>query len=274
MQWTALDSGLPLSAHYALKKKNYTCPECFSPVRLRSGPHRRAHFYHLFHISTCKQRKKTLEHLNLQHFLLSSFPHGEAQMERLFPSIKRIADIAWEPRRLIFEIQCSPITLSEAQERCEDYGSIGYDVIWILHDKRFNRRRLSAAEAFLRTRTCYFSNMHTSGKGMVYDQFEVLKGHCRLFKGEPLRIDPSLVQTVVHPSSFEAPLSIQNRAQKWRWRIEGDLLSRLIKGEKMAEKFLNIEERLLHSRSKKRLSLKALLKACYFHFFEKLMRSL
>ena len=49
----------------------------------------------------------------------------------------------------MFEIQCSPITAREIEERNSDYQSLGYQVIWILHDSLYNKGRLTAAEYFL-----------------------------------------------------------------------------------------------------------------------------
>jgi len=184
MQLYALDDNSPILATEALKQKNYQCPECLSPVRLRGGPHRQFHFYHVRSHPSCRQHQKSLAHLQLQLHLKSLIP--SSSLEKPFPHISRIADVAWEEKRLVFEIQCSPIPLSEAQSRCEDYARAGYTAVWILHDRRFNKKNLSAAESFLRARSCYFAQTT-----QIYDQFEILQGSRRVFRGPQLPVDPT-----------------------------------------------------------------------------------
>lgn len=184
MQLYALDDHSPILAAEALKQKNYQCPECLSVVRLRGGPHRQFHFYHIRSRPSCRQHQKSLAHLQLQLHLKSLIP--SSSLEKPFPQISRIADVAWEEKRIVFEIQCSSISLSEAQSRSEDYARAGYTAIWILHDKRFNKKNLSAAENFLRTRGCYFAK-----EALIYDQFDVLQGSRRVFRGPELPIDPT-----------------------------------------------------------------------------------
>ncbi len=122
-------------------------------------------------------------HLRIQKQIQALLPPNEAFLERRFPQIGRIADLVWEPRKLIFEVQCSPITLKEVKQRKKDYESCGYRLIWILHDKRFNRRWPTPAEIFLREGACYFTNgTH------FYDQEEIIKGRQRTMRGTPLPI--------------------------------------------------------------------------------------
>ncbi|MEM8728221.1 MAG: competence protein CoiA family protein, partial [Chlamydiota bacterium] len=64
-------------------------------------------------------------------------------LEKSFPEIHRIADVVYPPKKIIYEIQYSPITLKEVQQRNRDYATLGYTVIWILHDRHFNRKILS-----------------------------------------------------------------------------------------------------------------------------------
>lgn len=189
VQYYALEKEAPILAINAKKGIIYSCPECHHPIRLRSGPHRQPHFYHLARHSQCRQNQKSLLHLQVQNIISSLLPKTEASLEKSFPIIHRIADVAWEKRGMIFEIQCSPISLEEASNRCKDYESIGLQLIWILHDKRFNRRKLSAAEHFLRSRHCYFTNINEKGEGEIYDQEEICKGYKRVFKGAKHSID-------------------------------------------------------------------------------------
>jgi competence protein CoiA len=273
MQWIALDENRqPITACRALKQQRYTCPECSSFVQLRSGPHRQAHFYHLRAMSTCAQHQKTEEHLGLQLLLASRIPETEAQIERAFPEIGRIADIAWETRKLVFEVQCSPISLHEVQTRCQDYRSIGWDIVWILSDKRFNKTRLSAAEAFLRQQTSYYS--HWDEKSL-YDQCEILHHFHRIYKGPRFPINP--IEIAAHtPQNTPActlPSSLQQRWDSWKWRADKDILSQIsFKEPGWIATFRELEKRIqLQKAACQRLPWGTLLKQLYIKSFKKVM---
>jgi competence protein CoiA len=91
------------------------------------------------------------------------------KLEEPFPAICRIADCACHERKLILEIQCSPISAFEVKSRISDYNSKGYQVIWILHDREFKKRRLSAAEVFLKRHGLFFyTDMNPEGFGHFY----------------------------------------------------------------------------------------------------------
>lgn len=250
MQLFALDKTTPILASRAERNKEYICPECLMPVRVRGGPSRQTHFYHLSLSKQCRQHQKSQEHLQLQLKLLDLIGL-DAQIECPFPAIRRIADLAWHAKKLIFEVQCSPISLEEVQNRVLDYRSTGYDVIWILHDKRFNQKNLSAAERFLRETPCYFTDIDKAGYGIIYDQFEVLKDHQRLFKGPPLILSSDLFPH--HPPSIALldtalPQSVSSRFTQWKSYIQGDLLDRLLKEEHLShsvKKMLSIESQFL-----------------------------
>lgn len=185
MQFYALDGQNLIRIAEAKKGRDYFCPECHAPVRARGGLHRQDHFYHPRAPLHCRQAGKTLAHLQIQEFLRRLFPPDEIAIERPFPEINRIADAVWEKEKLVFEVQCSGISLTEAKERCHDYERAGYFPIWILYDKKFNKRRLTEAELYLRGRACYFSK----GAGSIYDQTEILSGAIRKSKGVPFAID-------------------------------------------------------------------------------------
>ena len=272
MQWVALENEISVFASHAHKQHDYLCPECRSILRVRSGPHRQTHFYHLRSVPECRQHKKSQEHLLLQLFLFNSIPPEEAHVERPFPDIKRIADVAWEAKKMIFEIQYSPISLQEASARCADYRSIGYEVMWILHDKRFNRWRMTASEAYLRKQPCYFSNMDKMGKGIIYDQFEVLKHHRRLHKGTPLKVHPILIHPHLAPAPAELPPSLLERWNSWKIRVEGDLLSRISHSESLWIKTLHaIENKLLAPPREIKPSWQALLKNYCMKLLDRLL---
>lgn len=176
-------------ARNASRQLDYFCPECSAIVRLRGGLHRQNHFYHLQTVENCRQSGKSIEHLNVQLFFLSILPAGECDLEKRFPEISRIADVFWINKKIVFEIQCSPISRQEVQERNQDYHRLGFEVIWILHDKRYNQKRLTAAEDFLHYRPHYFTNIDENGAGIIYDQFSILEKGFRTNCMPPLPVD-------------------------------------------------------------------------------------
>ena len=192
MQHCAFDSYKKLIfSENAVKQKNYTCIECGQTVRLRKGAYRQAHFYHLQQEINCRLNGKGMPHLRVQHLLKMTLPFEEAEIECRFPSISRIADVAWHLQKIIFEIQCSLISQEEVLKRNRDYESMGYAVIWIFHDDRFNQEVISPAEECLKGQLFYFTNMTSEGDGHIYDQFSVLKEGLRIHRLPAFPIDPS-----------------------------------------------------------------------------------
>jgi len=163
-----------ISASHANKQIDYFCLECAGIVRRRGGIHRHTHFYHLSSGKSCRQNGKSMEHLQVQFAIRNKISEEECLLEHPFLTINRIADVVWKTKGIVFEIQCSPITAQEVKERNQDYQSQGFRVVWILHDKRFNQRRLSAAEQFLLDQPHYFTNMDEEGCGIIYDQHETI----------------------------------------------------------------------------------------------------
>ncbi len=226
MQIYALENGRLVAAPYAEKRKNYTCPECRASVRVRGGDIRQSHYFHLQGKSTCRLSQKGAIHLRLQKFVHYLF-ENEAEMEMPFPEIGRIADVACPRSKKIFEIQYSPITLEEARQRCIDYESLGYSMIWILHDHTFNEAKVGPAELYLRTKVCYFTNMDEEGNGTIYDVFDEVRGKKRTslengFRSVDLRISKSL-------PPFRWPRQLIYRAGTWPFYHEGDCLDAALK---------------------------------------------
>lgn len=223
MQLYALDAKQNLiPAHKAHKQRNYTCLECQGIVRIRAGLHRQPHFFHLKPALSCHLSAKSMAHIQVQCRLQKLLPEGECRIEERFPQIQRIADVVWQAKRLVFEIQCSPITAKEVQERNQDYASLGYQVIWILHDSQFNQYKVSAAELFLRDHPCYFTNIDAIGHGILYDQFDLFAGGVRKKKMPPLEID--VLQPIVASSCLQVELAVlNNRQATWPLHFAGDL---------------------------------------------------
>lgn len=213
-----------INARDAKRQTNYYCFECQQVVRLRGGPHRRSHFYHVEPRVFCRQNQKGPIHINLQSYFQKHLPLGDCYIEHPFPSISRIADVAWLSQKIVFEIQCSPISDQEVMERNRDYQLEGWNVVWILHDKRYNQTRCSAAEMAIRNKPHFFSNMTSNGLGMIYDQFDVCENGIRIARLPPLPVQ------IEHPSCQflvdSYPLNLlSKRAKEWKIFFKGDLMS-------------------------------------------------
>lgn len=228
MQLCAVDSnGKIVSAFIAAKQSNYFCLECNQIVRVRSGSQRHAHFFHLAPTTSCALHAKSMAHLQTQLYIQTSLPEAECQLEHRFPEISRIADVAWLPQKIIFEIQCSPISIKEVQARNKAYNSIGFQVIWILHDDRYNAPLLTPVEHYLYHQSpFYFTNINAAGKGIIYDQFSLIN------KTSRKKTLPSLPVILSKPYKNEKISSskkfrldfVNKRASKWSIYFSGDLL--------------------------------------------------
>jgi competence protein CoiA len=179
--------------------------------------HRRSHFFHLNPSPNCRQNGKSLIHLQTQWHLQKMIPGSF--LEKSFDAIQRIADVAWLEKSLIFEIQCSPISAEEVIARNRDYAREGFQVVWILHDRQFNKQRMSAAEWALLKHPHYFTNMNAEGKGWLYDQWSRVQYGKRFDKLPPLMIDPSHPRNPSDQNSSLFPV----RKIHWKVSFSGDL---------------------------------------------------
>ncbi|MBN4067248.1 hypothetical protein JYU14_04110 [Simkania negevensis] len=222
------------SAHKAIKGQDYRCMECGEVLRARSGALLRAHFYHLTHNRLCRQSNKSATHIEVQHYFLQQLGKESCSLEKRFPSIQRIADVVWEKKKIVFEIQCSSITAEEVQQRIADYHSLGYCTIWILHTKRFNKERITAAERFLKHASLfYYTNITPHNQGSVYDQYDLVH------KGKRYNRSVSFPITLSSPKSCLQeekqlsllPIFLQRRAESNDLFFEGDLIDSLFKIE-------------------------------------------
>lgn len=230
MQLYAFDSKKQITnARQAIRQINYYCLECEHIVRLRGGPQRQPHFYHLDPTPFCRQHQKGAIHLQLQSHFFQQLPLGDCLLEHPFPSIGRIADVAWLSHQLIFEIQCSPISPEEILARNRDYRQVGWQVVWILHDQRYNQMRLSGAETALRASPHYFTNMNHLGVGIIYDQFDICEKGIRLKCLPPLPINIQEKKECVFKNAHSLPLNLlQQRMQAWNISFAGDLIDHFL----------------------------------------------
>ena len=192
MQLFALTSEKELVASsHAFKKQEYFCMECGKSVKLRGGEHRQDHFYHLKPDQACRQSQKSMSHLQVQRHLFNLLKGEDIRLERRFPEISRIGDVVWENQKLVFEVQCSSITQKEVESRNHDYGSIGYQVVWILHERRFLKKRVTAAEIWLQGHSHYFTNFDSEGRGEIFDQLHLFHKGLRCFSSEKTQVNLS-----------------------------------------------------------------------------------
>lgn len=239
----------PINAWDASPEKPYWCLACKAPLRLRKGLFRFPHFSHLSSTPSCRLYSKSKRHFLAQLALQKKLPLGEALLEIHFPSIRRIADVCWEKKKIVFEIQCSPISEQEVKERIEEYNSLGYEVVWILDERRFNKKRLSKAENFLRTRSLsYF--LEKGNSFTVYDQLETLHLSQRLKKGGKTAIDVSKIKTSIQIDATKPlPKNLKKRIQLCKYFFENDWISRSEKNDftQAIERWLLQENALLNS---------------------------
>jgi len=120
-------------------------------------------------------------------------------MEKVFLSIGRVADLFWERENIVFEIQCSFLFEPQAEERISAYRQAGIEVIWVLDDRVFNKRKLRPAEMFLRHHQGYFVSSPRKPSMVFYDQHEILFDGERVRKGQRLPIQFPKVKTVEDP---------------------------------------------------------------------------
>jgi competence protein CoiA len=186
MPFYAFDGERFIYAPDASGQKKYSCLECKGLLKLRKGQVNFPHFYHVKTSPSCRLHGKGDDHLRLQLHLQQKFPEKEAFLEFPFFSIHRIADLVWEPPKIVFEIQCSPLKLSEAKGRVFDYGSLGYQVVWLLDDRLFNQKIIGEAEMFCRSHKAYFVSF---SKELIYDQVEEIREGRRLRKSGKFPVD-------------------------------------------------------------------------------------
>lgn len=235
MQLYALDERQRLIfARHAAKQKDYFCLECRRLVRRRGGSHRHVHFYHLVASHACRQNGKSMAHLQVQSRLLSLLPPGECLLECRFPEINRIADAVWISKKIVFEVQCSSISAEEVSKRNHDYRSLGFQVVWILHDKRYNQQRMSSAEIFLQECPHYFTNIDAEGAGDIYDQFSIVQKGVRTNVLPPLLVG---VDKLIENNRGKTKVTnlVSYRMERWPIYFGGDLIDVSIAEEQPKE---------------------------------------
>lgn len=222
MQLYALDSqGRLVHAMQAAKGVDYRCAECDGAIRLRGGVIFRRHFWHI-QGGSCRQNGKGIDHLAMQQWLLQQLPDGQAEMERPFSTIGRIADIAWAEKRLVIEVQCSQMSAEEAICRTKDYEKAGWQLIWMLDRRRYKGFGMTELEAALQKQPHYYFELTRTRKIALYDLLQrkdgsllemALKSFSSLFQVDRIEIDS------LWPERFKMRLA------QWPIHLEGDFIT-------------------------------------------------
>jgi len=239
----ALDGEFLIYAGEAKDRHTYRCSGCHRPVRVRRGPYRIPHFYHLSQSPSCRLYSKSQDHLLAQLALQKLLPPGETILEKPFIDLLRIADVVWEPRKIIFEIQCSLISPHEAKQRISDYQTAGYQVVWILDDRIFNRRILRPAEQFLRQMPSYYATLRKQMFPIFYDQFEIFQKDRRVKKGQSFKVQlnyPALIPTLTWDKE-QWPRQILQKIAHAQLFFHGDLIHKALLSEQVPSFRFSIE---------------------------------
>lgn len=225
----ATDSDDVIFAADADPQARYWCLECFGPVKVRKGLQRFPHFYHVKRTPQCRLYSKSEDHMRVQAELQNLFPPHEIVLEKAFPSISRVADALWEKEKIAFEIQCSPIQAPEAEARIHDYRSAGYETIWLLDERLYNKRTLRPAEALLRSHSAYYLSIPRGRPFSAYDQFEIFASETRVKKGRPLPVDLRNARVLRSlPPAEKLPEQITRRALGSPRHFQNDRLARAV----------------------------------------------
>jgi competence protein CoiA len=226
----------------ALQGGSYRCIECRLPVKVRRGKSRIPHFYHLKTSPSCRLYSKSEDHLLVQLQIQKLLLPEKIQIEIPFLSVHRIADLLWEREKIVFEIQCSSIYTKEAEARIIDYRKMGYEVIWLLDDRLFNRKLVRPAEKFLRTQSCYFFYFRRNGLSFFYDQLEIILDTNRIKKSKALGIylrRPHGRPSVEWPPFL--PNQLLRRISNTLKYFEGDLIHRSLQAALSPWMTLNLQ---------------------------------
>jgi competence protein CoiA len=103
----------------------YHCPGCQQPVRCKQGAKVVWHFAHLSR-DDCDLDGESVRHMEIKALVARRW---RADLE--VPLGKRRADAVVETRKLVLEVQCSPMSADEWDARERDYRAMGYKVAWV-----------------------------------------------------------------------------------------------------------------------------------------------
>lgn len=135
------ENNLLVKAENANKNIDYICPGCLGNVILKNGEINRPHFAH----SDSKEcadfaENESYEHLKAKLDLFDQLQvagYKNIELEKVIPRIKQRPDVFLQlnnGRKIAFEIQFSPISLTRLRQRTSNYQMAGIQVFWLLGD--------------------------------------------------------------------------------------------------------------------------------------------
>lgn len=156
-----------------LNGKVFYCPACQSRVQLKQGRVMRPHFAHIrLHDCHFFHEQESREHLELKARLFKGLTKLEqVKVEAVLPQLGQVADLL-VGESLALEVQCSPLSIERLKERTRAYQEHGYQVRWLLGERLWLKKRLTA----LQRQFLYFSH----NMGFHLWELDLSKGELRL----------------------------------------------------------------------------------------------
>lgn len=125
------------------KRRDFFCLQCKKAVIFKNGTRKRAHFSHAKEGSSTSN-PESASHLLVKHSLAKWLEKQQliVEVEKRFSKIDRIADVYFEYQnsRYVLEIQKSPMSDLEFNQRMTDYHSINVIVLWIFVGEIFEKK--------------------------------------------------------------------------------------------------------------------------------------
>ena len=123
-----------MTADEADKRRNYVCPGCQTPVTVKKGRLKQAHFAHTS-LQKC-QAGESAVHLLGKLAMVDFFESigGRVVLEPWLPEIQQRPDllVTFDNRQVAIEFQCAPISVERVQHRTAGFAKLGLDVVWVL----------------------------------------------------------------------------------------------------------------------------------------------
>ena len=172
-------NGLKIKAGDASNQQSFRCPGCKSPVFLKQGQLKIAHFSH-YQQSDCRQfsEGETATHLLGKEVIYEWLVNQglSVELEAWLPKLQQRPDLlvtTVEGNQIAIEYQCSPISYGDLLKRTSGYEQNGYQVIWLCGPNYQLKKRLKNSHyLFLRHHKRRFHFLYFdshSGDLYVYD---------------------------------------------------------------------------------------------------------
>lgn len=126
-----------MTADKADKQCNYVCPGCQTPVTVKKGRLKQAHFAHTS-LQKCQAlaEGESAVHLLGKLAMVDFFESigGRVVLEPWLPEIQQRPDllVTFDNRQVAIEFQCAPISVERVQRRTAGFAKLGLEVVWIL----------------------------------------------------------------------------------------------------------------------------------------------